>query len=92
VAVRTLEKLGRFQIDVAANGLEALEALERKRPLMLVLMDCQMPKMDGFEATRDGKSRGKSNGPTAAQLTFLVWQKALQNKRHSDCGAHSECL
>jgi two-component system, sensor histidine kinase and response regulator len=50
VAVRTLEKLG-FQIDVAANGLEALEALERKI-FDLVLMDCQMPKMDGFEATR----------------------------------------
>jgi signal transduction histidine kinase/CheY-like chemotaxis protein len=50
VAVRTLEKLG-FQIDVAANGLEALEALDRKI-FDLVLMDCQMPKMDGFEATR----------------------------------------
>jgi len=50
VAVRTLEKLG-FQIDVAANGLEALEALERKI-FDLVLMDCQMPKMDGFEATK----------------------------------------
>jgi two-component system, sensor histidine kinase and response regulator len=50
VAVRTLEKLG-FEIDVAANGLEALEALERKI-FDLVLMDCQMPKMDGFEATR----------------------------------------
>jgi CheY-like chemotaxis protein len=50
VAVRTLEKLG-FQIHVAANGLEALEALERKT-FDLVLMDCQMPKMDGFEATK----------------------------------------
>ena len=50
VAVRTLEKLG-FQVDVASNGLETLEALERKR-FDLVLMDCQMPKMDGFEASR----------------------------------------
>jgi len=50
VAVRTLEKLG-FQVEVAANGLEALEALERKA-FGLVVMDCQMPKMDGFEATR----------------------------------------
>jgi signal transduction histidine kinase/DNA-binding response OmpR family regulator len=50
VALRTLEKLG-FRIDVAANGLEALEALERET-FDLVLMDCQMPKMDGFEATR----------------------------------------
>ncbi|MBM3803239.1 MAG: response regulator [Acidimicrobiia bacterium] len=50
VAVRTLQKLG-FQAEVAANGLEALEALERKA-FDLVLMDCQTPKMDGFEATR----------------------------------------
>ena len=50
VALRTLEKLG-FRIDVASNGLEALEALERKT-FDLVLMDCQMPKMDGFEATK----------------------------------------
>lgn len=50
VTVRTLEKLG-FRVEVASNGLEALEALERKA-FDLVLMDCQMPKMDGFEATR----------------------------------------
>lgn len=50
VALRTLEKLG-FGIEVAGNGLEALEALERKT-FDLVLMDCQMPKMDGFEATK----------------------------------------
>jgi CheY-like chemotaxis protein len=49
VAVRTLVKLG-YRCEVAANGLEALEALERT-DFNLVLMDCQMPEMDGFEAT-----------------------------------------
>ncbi len=50
VVVRTLERLG-FQADIAANGLESLEALDRAG-YDAVLMDCQMPKMDGYEATR----------------------------------------
>ncbi len=50
VAVRILEKLG-YRADVAANGLEAVTSLE-KIPYDLVLMDVQMPEMNGFEATR----------------------------------------
>jgi len=50
VALRILERLG-VQADVARDGREALAAL-RAREYGLVLMDCQMPDVDGLEATR----------------------------------------
>ncbi len=49
VALRFLERLG-YRADVAFNGLEVLEALKRM-PYELILMDVQMPDMDGEEAT-----------------------------------------
>jgi PAS domain S-box-containing protein len=49
VALRTLEKLG-YQADAAANGKMALKAWQTDR-YDLILMDVQMPEMDGFEAT-----------------------------------------
>ena len=50
LAIRLLEKLG-YRADIAGNGIEALEALERQT-YDLLLTDIQMPEMDGVEATR----------------------------------------
>jgi CheY-like chemotaxis protein len=51
VAVGLLEKLG-LRPDVAANGREVLKMLEMA-PYDLIFMDCQMPEMDGYAATRE---------------------------------------
>ena len=55
VTTQVLSKVG-FTCDLVANGKEALAALQSKE-YDLVLMDCQMPEMDGFEATRQYRTR-----------------------------------
>ncbi|HUZ46225.1 MAG TPA: response regulator [Terriglobia bacterium] len=60
LAVRLLEKRG-HQVEVAQNGMEAIAALETQ-PFDLVLMDVQMPGMDGFQATAAIREKEKAAG------------------------------
>ncbi|HUE09370.1 MAG TPA: response regulator, partial [Steroidobacteraceae bacterium] len=59
VARGTLEKMG-YKIDIVGNGVEAVAAWETGRYHM-ILMDCQMPVMDGYQATREIRSRERDS-------------------------------
>jgi len=79
MALLMLRKLG-YQADKAANGREVLRALDEKS-YDLILMDVQMPEMDGLEATREIRRRWPSDGPKIVALTA-----------HAIAGDKEKCL
>jgi signal transduction histidine kinase/DNA-binding response OmpR family regulator len=70
VAVRMIERLG-YRADMAGNGLEAVSALE-KLDYDAVLMDCQMPELDGYEATRQIRRQEKRHTPIIAMTASAM--------------------
>ena len=73
VALQMLKKIG-YEADVAANGQEVLSAMELQ-PYDLILMDVQMPVMDGIEAARKVRERWK-NGPKIIAITASAWLRS----------------
>jgi CheY-like chemotaxis protein len=74
--VRMLERLG-CSVEVASNGVEALERTEPGR-FELILMDCQMPKMDGVEATVRLRQRHGHRCPRIVALTAAAMDEHRQ--------------
>ncbi|MBI1865576.1 MAG: response regulator, partial [Nitrospirae bacterium] len=79
VALGMLETLG-SRADVAADGQEVLAALDREA-YDLVLMDCQMPRMDGFEATEKIRSREREKGGERRTRIVALTASAMEEDR-----------
>jgi PAS domain S-box-containing protein len=82
IATRLLEKIG-CSVDTVATGLAAIEALKSKS-YNLILMDCQMPEMDGYEATKKIREMETSSG---AKRTPIVAMTA-----HALIGDREKCI
>ncbi|RMG33845.1 MAG: response regulator [Gammaproteobacteria bacterium] len=72
VALELLREKG-LEVDVAGNGREAIEALQRNT-YDAVLMDCQMPVMDGYEATRAIRAQARFRDLPVIAMTANVMQ------------------
>jgi len=79
VAAALVRRSG-FQVVVARTGEEALKAVA-ERPFALVLMDCHMPQMDGFEATR----RIRMLPGAAATTPVVAVTASAMPEEHEDC-------
>lgn len=77
VALRQLESLG-YKADVVANGQEVLDLLQQVR-YDLILMDCQMPVMDGYEATRRLRQQERRSGHRT--VVIAITANAMQEDR-----------
>jgi CheY-like chemotaxis protein len=76
VALLMLKNLG-YPVDVASNGLDALNALDEEH-YDLILMDCMMPEMDGFETTRRLREMG---GQSASVPVIAMTASAFDDDR-----------
>lgn len=82
VACEMLKKLG-YRADVAANGVEALELLNdapQGQPYNLVIMDCQMPEMDGYDTTRAIR-QGKGSRAHTDVMVIAMTANAMKGDR-----------
>ena len=86
LALLMLDKMG-FSADVAGNGLEVLDAVKNKE-YDVILMDCQMPEMDGFSATRSLRVEEEARGVAGSQQAIQIIAMTANAMR----GDREKCL
>lgn len=84
VASRLLQKLG-HAVTAASNGVQAVEAC-RQSEWDLVLMDCQMPGLDGYAATRQIRSLERGNGRHTRIVALTAHAMAEDHERCMEAG------
>lgn len=84
VALRMLKKLG-IEADLARNGQEACDALEQDH-YDLVLMDCEMPILDGFEATERIRRREREGADNVTIIAMTAHKGADEERRCREVG------
>lgn len=82
IALRQLEKLG-FAAEGVPDGTKVLEAIERK-PYDIILMDCQMPELNGYEAAWQIRHREKERAPEAGTQHKRVYIIAMTANARAD--------
>lgn len=89
-----LEILGGFglKLDMAANGVEAVQLFEKSRPgyYALILMDIQMPEMNGYEAARAIRSLARKDGKTVPILAMTAdaFVEDIENAKDAGMSGH----
>lgn len=88
-AQEVLEAMG-CRLTIASNGQEALEALKTHTDIALVLMDCQMPVMDGFEAARRISALKRDGSLPGSLPVVALTANAMEGDRQRciDAGMH----
>jgi CheY-like chemotaxis protein len=87
VALKQLERLG-YAADAVADGAQVLEALQRK-PYDIILMDCQMPEMSGYEATWQIRNieQDRAGGSTPETRIHIIAMTA-----NTEADSREKCL
>jgi len=87
--VRFVLEKGGFRVVTADNGREAIERARRERP-DLILMDIQMPVMDGYEATLQLKADPELRAIPVVALTAYAMPHEREQAMAAGCAGHIE--
>jgi signal transduction histidine kinase/CheY-like chemotaxis protein len=87
IGLKFLRRLG-IEASVAADGAEVIAAVRDEGPFDVILMDCQMPNVDGYEATRRVRAMESDRHTRIVALTASALDEDVQKSRDAGMDAH----